>query len=171
MSRADSTSSAQQTVIGVADMAVVKGPAGLLVTYALGSCIAVTVYDPEKKVGGMLHFMLSSSRTNPDKAKQNPAMFGDVGVPALFRQAYDLGASKDRLVVCAAGGAEVLEDNGHFKVGSRNRTMLRKMFWKNNILLAADDTGGSVSRTMRMDLETGRVTVHSNRKERVLWPC
>ncbi|CAK9062681.1 Probable chemoreceptor glutamine deamidase CheD 1, partial [Durusdinium trenchii] len=134
---------------------VSNDPNATLVTYALGSCIAVTVFDPVTHVGGMLHLMLPQSSQSPEKAKTNPCMFADLGIPMLFKSAYELGAKKERLVVCAAGGAEILADGGHFKIGSRNRTMLRKLFWKNSILLAAEDTGGSQSRTMTLRLSDG----------------
>ena len=157
-------------VVGVADIALCDDPSGTLVTYALGSCIGVCIYDPVARVGGLLHFMLPESKINVEKARQSPVMFADTGVPLLFKGAYELGATKHRLIVIAAGGAEVLADDGHFKVGSRNRTMLRKLFWKNNILLTADDTGGSISRTMILKMSDGEVTVRSKGKERTLWP-
>ncbi len=157
-------------VIGVADIALCNDASATLVTYALGSCIGVSIYDPVAQVGGLLHFMLPESKINAEKAAQSPAMFADTGVPMLFKGAYELGAKKGRLIVIAAGGAEVLADDGHFKVGSRNRTMLRKLFWKNNILLSADDTGGSISRTMILKMSDGEVTVRSKGKERTLWP-
>lgn len=156
-------------VVGVADMIVVKDPTAGIVTHALGSCIGVTIYDPTVKVGGMLHFMLPDSKINADKAANNPAMFADTGIPQLFKQAYELGATKENLIVCAAGGAEVLADGGHFKIGSRNRTVLRKLFWKNGILLAADDTGGSNSRTLTLSLVDGTVHVKSKGSEELLW--
>lgn len=157
-------------VVGVADFAVTSGTEGSLITYALGSCIGVTIYDPVANVGGLLHFMLPSSKTNPEKAAANPAMFGDTGIPAMFKAAYDLGAEKSRLIVCAAGGAEIMENENHFKVGTRNRTLLRKIFWKNNILLSADETGGTTSRTIDLQLADGRIAVRSKGEERVLWP-
>lgn len=157
-------------VVGVADVKLTADCDSALVTYALGSCIGVTIYDPVAKVGGMLHFMLPESKVNIEKARANPAMFADTGVPYLFKQAYELGAKKSRLIVCAAGGAEVLADDGHFKVGKRNRTMLRKLFWKNNILLSADDTGGSVSRTLMMTLSDGDIIIRTKGKEKQLWP-
>ncbi len=156
--------------VGIADMNVSADPAVTLVTYALGSCIGVTVYDPVAKVGGMLHLMLPQSSLSPAKAAKSPCMFADTGVPLLFQKAYELGAKKERLVVCAAGGAEILADEGHFKIGSRNRTMLRKLFWKNNVLIAADDTGGTHSRTMTLCLTDGLVTVKNRTEERRLWP-
>ena len=157
-------------VVGVGDIVLCDDAAASLVTYALGSCIGVTIYDPVAHVGGLLHFMLPVSKVNPEKAVQSPAMFADTGVPLLLKGTYELGARKGRLIVVAAGGAEVLADDGHFKVGSRNRTMLRKLFWKNNILLSADDTGGSISRTMILKMSDGEVTVRTKGKERTLWP-
>lgn len=157
-------------VVGVGDLVVTDKPSAMIVTYALGSCIGVTVYDPVAKIGGLLHFMLPSAELNKDKAAANPAMFGDIGIPLLFKSCYEKGAKKERLTVCAAGGAEVLSDDGHFKIGSRNRTLLRKIFWKNNILIAGDETGGSNSRTLSLNMADGTVTVRTQGSERVLWP-
>jgi chemotaxis protein CheD len=156
--------------VGIADLAVTADPGLTLVTYALGSCIGVTVFDPVAGVGGMLHFMLPQSSLNPEKAARSPCMFADSGIPLLFTKAYELGARKERMVVCAAGGAEILADEGHFKIGSRNRTMLRKLFWKNSVLLAAEDTGGTHSRTMTLRLSDGRVTIRNKSEERLIWP-
>lgn len=156
-------------VVGVGDMVVCDDPQVLLVTYALGSCIGVTIYDPVAKVGGLLHFMLPSADLNKEKAAANPAMFGDTGIPLLFKACYEKGARKDRLIVCAAGGAEVLSDDGHFKIGSRNRTLVRKIFWKNNILIAGDETGGSNSRTLSLRMADGTAIVRTQGTERVLW--
>jgi len=157
-------------VVGVGDLIVTSDPSATVVTYALGSCIGVTVYDPVAKVGGLLHFMLPSADLNKDKAAANPAMFGDIGIPLLFKTAYEQGAKKERLIVCAAGGAEVLSDDGHFKIGSRNRTLVRKIFWKNGILLSADETGGSNSRTLSLRMSDGAVAVRTQGTERALWP-
>lgn len=158
-------------VIGVGDMLVTADPGATLVTYALGSCIGVTVYDPVAKVGGLLHFMLPTSELSPEKAAANPAKFGDTGIPLLFKACYEQGAKKERMIVCAAGGAEVLSADGHFQIGSRNRTLLRKLFWKNNVLLAADETGGTSSRTLSLAMTDGRVMVRSQGAERALWPA
>lgn len=157
--------------VGIADMVMTSDSNATLITYALGSCIGVTVYDPVAGVGGMLHFMLPQSSLSPEAAKRSPFKFADTGVPLLFKQAYELGAKKERLIVCAAGGAEILADEGHFKIGSRNRTMLRKLFWKNSILLAAEDTGGAHSRTMTMRMADGIVTVKNKSEERTIWPA
>lgn len=157
-------------VVGVADLQVSRDPSKSIITYALGSCIGVTLYDPVAKVAGMLHFMLPESSVSVEKAAANPAMFGDAGLPILFDKVLAAGAKRERLVVCAAGGAEVLADDGHFRIGNRNRTILRKIFWKLNILLAADDTGGQHSRTMTIRLSDGQIHLRSQGKETILWP-
>lgn len=165
------TATPGRVVVGIADMALTGDAATTLVTYALGSCIGVTIFDPVARVGGMLHFMLPQGSLNPEKAAANPYMFADTGVPGLFTRAYQLGAKKERMIVCAAGGAEILADEGHFKIGSRNRTILRKIFWKNNVLIAAEDTGGSHSRTMTLRMSDGHVTVKNKGEERTIWPA
>lgn len=150
-------------------MALTKNPEGVLVTFALGSCIGVTIYDPIAKVGGMLHLMLPQASCSPEKAQKLPCMFADTGVPLLFKKAYGLGAMKERLIVCVAGGAEILADESNFKIGAHNLTMLRKLFLKNNVVIAAEDTGGKNSRTMTLNMKNGQVTIKSKNEERVLW--
>jgi chemotaxis protein CheD len=152
-------------VVDIADYRVSGDFRDLLVTYSLGSCIGVTIWDPEVKVGGMIHFMLPDSSLSPAKAKTNPAMFADTGVPLLFRTAYESGVVKKRIVVKVAGGSQLLDDNGTFNIGKRNYIMLRKIFWKNGILIGAEDVGGSISRTMRLEIGTGRVTLKTREGE------
>ena len=152
-------------VVDIADLAVSNDPAESLITYSLGSCIGVVVHDPAAHVGGMLHYMLPDSQLSPEKARLSPAMFCDTGVPKLFRAAYELGAAKQRLVVKVAGGAQLLDDNGTFNIGKRNYLALRKIFWKNGVLIAAENVGGSLSRTVRLDVATGAVTVKSRNQE------
>jgi len=147
------------TVVDIADSVVSADPNDTIITYSLGSCIGVTLWDPEVRVGGMIHYMLPESSLSPEKAKLKPAMFADTGIPALFRAAFDLGAVKKRLIVKVAGGSQLLDDNGTFNIGKRNFIMLRKLFWKNNVLIDADHVGGSISRTIRLNVGTGKVTL------------
>jgi len=151
--------------IDIADVRVSDDPRADLVTYSLGSCIGITIWDPKVRVGGMLHYMLPDSTLSPDKAKERPAMFADTGVPMLFRSAYELGAAKKRLIIKLAGGSSLLDDNGTFNIGKRNYVMLRKIFWKNGILIDSEHIRGSFSRTLRMNVGTGRVTVKIRGKE------
>jgi chemotaxis protein CheD len=152
-------------VVDIADLAVSGDPTTTLITYSLGSCIGLTIWDPVACVGGMLHYMLPESQLAPEKAKSSPAMFCDTGVPKLFRAAYELGAVKTRLVVRVAGGSQLLDDHGTFNIGKRNYLALRKLFWKNGILITAEDVGGAVSRTVKLDVGVGTVTVKSRNQE------
>jgi chemotaxis protein CheD len=118
-----------QLVVDIADFAVSNDVGTTLITYSLGSCIGVVVWDPVVHVGGMLHYMLPESSLSPEKAKSSPAMFCDTGVPRLFKAAYELGAEKKRLVVKVAGGSLLLDDNGTFNIGKRNYLALRRCAW------------------------------------------
>ncbi len=158
-------------VVGVGDMKVSNDPDSVLVTYALGSCIGVGIYDPVVKVGGVLHYMLPDSDIDPVKASNNPFMFGNTGIPLLFKETYKLGASKNRLKVLVLGGSQILDQNGLFNIGKRNHTVLRKMFWKNNIIVDFEEVGGTVNRTLKLEVKTGEAIMKISGTEvrRIPW--
>jgi chemotaxis protein CheD len=139
-----------------------------LVTHALGSCLGLMVFDPVAKVGGLLHAMLPLSSINPQKAQANPAMFVDTGVPLLFHRLYEQGALKGRLVVKAAGCGNPMGKNEVFKIGERNYTVLKKLLWKNNILLESEDVGGTISRTIHFDVASGEIMLSTGGNKRLL---
>jgi len=157
------TQRVNQTV-GISDMKTSNSRHDVLVTYSLGSCIGLSLYDPVALVGGLIHCMLPLSRTDPAKANRTPAMFVDTGVPLLLRTVFELGATRENLVAKVAGGALLLDEKKLFKIGQRNYTVLRKVLWKNNILIAAEDVGGTFARTMYLDMGTGTTTVKSGRR-------
>lgn len=152
-------------VVDIADLKVSRDPNATLITYSLGSCIGIAIYDASARVGGMLHYMLPESSISPEKAKAAPAMFADTGIPKLFRAAYELGASKARLIVKVAGGSQLLDDNGTFNIGKRNYLALRKILWTNGVMIKAEDVGGALSRTLKLDIATGDVTLRSRNQE------
>jgi len=143
-------------VVGVGDCRVSKDPSDRLITYALGSCIAVAIYDPVARVGGLLHYLLPDSKIDPEKAAQNPFRFADTGIPALFHRAYSMGADKKRLSVIVAGGAQVLASE-LFQVGKRNQLALKKIMWRAGVLIQREEVGGENSRTIHMSVDTGSV--------------
>jgi chemotaxis protein CheD len=151
--------------VDISDLKVSANPEDLLVTYALGSCIAVVVHDPVRVAGGMIHYMLPLSETSPEKAKTRPAMFADTGIPLLFQSMYALGCQKKDLVVKVAGGGALYDDKGLFSIGKRNYTILRKMFWKAGVIVSSEDVGGAKSRTTRLYVGSGRCTVASHGQE------
>jgi len=151
-------------VVGVADMHVSANKGDVIITHALGSCLGIAIYDPVACVGGLLHVMLPLSTVDPVRAAANPCIFVDTGVPKLFLECYKAGAQKQRIVVRVAGGATAYgdEDEDLFQIGRRNMTMLRKLLWKNGVLIDAYDVGGRDSRTMSLEIGTGIVAVRAN---------
>jgi len=146
-------------VVGVADMVVSNDSSAELVTYSLGSCLGITVYDPVRKIGGLLHIMLPESKIDAAKAVSTPLMFVDTGVPRLFQAVCNLGAERSRLAVKVAGGAHLLDEQGIFNIGERNANALRSLLARNGYAIHAWDVGGLSSRTLRLNLTTGEVTI------------
>ena len=142
--------------VGVGDLAVSANPADEIVTYALGSCLGLLVHDPVARVGGLLHVMLPSSSIIEHDASQRPERYVDTGVPMLFKACYQLGAQKSRMIIKVAGGSSSTSEDS-FEIGKRNLLALRKLLWKNGVLIEAWDTGGvGVSRTVGLEIGTGR---------------
>lgn len=156
----------QQIIVGVGDCKWSDSPDEVLVTYALGSCIAIAIHDPVAGVAGLLHFALPDSRGHRDRAAANPYYFADTGIPILFKSAYRMGAAKQRLSVRLAGGASTMFEDDHFQIGQKNHTAARRILWRAGVLIAAENVGGAESRTVRLDARTGRFWwVRPNREE------
>jgi chemotaxis protein CheD len=149
-------------VVGVSDLKVSDNIDETIITYALGSCLGITAYDPVAKVGGLVHVMLPLSKADPEKARQKPAMYVDTGFQLLLNAIYKLGAKKQNLEIIVAGGASMkqAESEDYFKIGKRNFTILRKLLWKNGFMIAKQDVGGSSSRTMTLAIGDGLVTIN-----------
>lgn len=145
--------------VGMADYKVGKSPA-TLISYGLGSCIGVSLYDPQLKVGGLLHIMLPDSKQA--RASDNPAKFADTGVPLMLKDVLALGAVKSRLVAKLAGGAQMFAFQNAtdvMRVGSRNAEAVKKLLQANGIRIIAEDTGGTYGRTVSIDLTNGSYKV------------
>jgi chemotaxis protein CheD len=152
-----SAASTNQIIVGISDCHISDNPQSVLATHALGSCIAVVIHDPVAAVGGMLHFMLPESSLDREKAQQNPFMFADTGIPLLFRGTFERGADRKRLVVQLAGGAQMMDEAGVFNIGKRNYLAAKKLLWKNGFMTKAEAVGGTVSRTVRLEVGSGRL--------------
>jgi chemotaxis protein CheD len=151
-----------QHTVGISEMAVTSGPEDVLVTYSLGSCVGLALFDPTIRLGGMIHCMLPLSKIDEQKAAANPAMFTDTGVSALLQEMFNRGAERGRIVATVAGGGSLLDEKGLFKIGERNYAVLRKVLWKNNILIKGEDVGGTAPRTMYLYLASGKTLIKSN---------
>ena len=150
--------------VGMADLNICKTP-NVITTLGLGSCIGLTFYDPVRKMGGMVHYMLPDStliRNNTNIAK-----FADTGIQELLKRVLEAGASRTRLVAKIAGGAKMFGLSGGSSisnVGEKNAIAARKILKQLNIPLVAEDTGLDYGRTIELHCETGEFYIKAIKK-------
>lgn len=150
-----------QHIVGISDMKMTTDPTDVIITYSLGSCVGVTVYDTRLKIGALVHCLLPLSKTDKARAETSPCMFVDTGMMSLISAMMEKGSKQRDLIACVAGGATIIDQKKTFNIGERNYAVLRKVLWKNNILIAAEDIGGSSARTMYLEMESGKSFVKS----------
>ena len=149
----------ERLVVGVGDMAVSNRPNMTISTFALGSCVGIAAYDPQKKVGGMIHIMLPESRLSPERAAKNPACFADTGIPRFFKTFQGMEASLQKLRIFVGGGANVMANADYFKVGERNLRAINHEFTKLGLKAHYHATGGCHNRTLHLALQDGSLTL------------
>lgn len=151
--------------IGIGDMKVLRQE-GTLITYALGSCIGITLYDPVIKLGGLLHIMLPTAGNQTG----TPFKFADSGIREMLRKMAAYGGVKRRYVCKIAGGAQMFQMTGPIgNIGERNIASVRQVFQEEQIRIQGEDVGKNYARTMLIDVGTGTVKVRSmGRKELIL---
>ena len=154
----------ERAVIGIGEFAVTTALDAEIVTHALGSCVAVCLWDPVTHVAGMLHFLLPESKLNAERAARQPGTFADTGVPMLFQAAYKAGAVKSRLRVHLLGGAAIIGGPNGLDVGRRNALIAKKLLWQNGVLVKGESLGGTDTRTVSLLASTGRVQVTRGRE-------
>jgi chemotaxis protein CheD len=152
-----------QKVIGIADLAVGKD-SDSLVTYALGSCVGIALWDAEKKQGGLVHIMLPSSRENSNPA-DNFRKFADTGIQELIQSLGLMGSPKNKLVAKIAGGAKMFATNSSlFNIGERNVEAVKRYLQLMKIPIKASDTGLDYGRTVFFHTDTGILEVKATNK-------
>jgi chemotaxis protein CheD len=157
MLSADQTEFARSLQVGMADFVVVQNQNAVLRTPPLGACLGVSIYDPAAKVGGLLHSLLPDSGIDPARAASRPGMFLDSGLAAMLQKARESGASLGNLVVCAAGGARILDETSYFNIGHRNFEVLTGLLAQLGLNLRAQQVGGLSNRSMQLNAWTGEV--------------
>lgn len=148
--------------VGLGELKVSRRPEVVLVTYGLGSCIALTAYDPVLRVGAMAHIILPLE-ISPSPHNQ-PAKFGNKAVAAILNAMLKNGASRDRLLFKMAGGANViplLYNSRELNIGPRNIEAVTEALKEEGIWLAGCDVGGNTGRTMKFFIESGRAVVQA----------
>lgn len=146
-------------VVGIGEYRVSADPHSEIITYSLGSCVGLTIFDPVAKVGGMLHALLPSSTHAYDAAEKLSHKYVDTACIALFHAVYSLGGQKSRLQVKLAGGGDFLDEKKMFRIGEKNVAAVEDLLGKNLVKISGRHTGERLSRTMRLQLDTGKVTV------------
>ena len=147
--------------IGMAELDICLPP-DAITTLGLGSCVGVVLYDPTKKICGMVHVMLPDS--TKIKNNENIAKFADTGVDELMRRVIAAGAVRKNLVAKIAGGAQMFafkSDNDMLRVGDRNVEATKQKLKALQIPLLAEDTGKNSGRTIEFYPETGELLVKS----------
>ena len=146
-------------IVGIADMKMAqKGER--LITYALGSCIGICLYDPQIKLAAMVHIMLP---INMEAGRKNTFKYADTGIRETLNQMVAKGAVKGRITAKIAGGARMFEVNGGTlgSIGERNSESVHQVLRRENIRLLWEDVGGKVARTMEFDSATGNGIIRS----------
>ena len=146
--------------VGIGDMKFTRG-SGIVITYALGSCIGITFYDPVLKLGRLLHIMLPN-KTDPN----DPRVFkyADSGIREMIRKLSAFGMVKSRTIVKIAGGAKMFDIKGNMdfgNIGQRNAAMVKKVLMEERMRITSEDTGGAYARTMLLDVATGDVIIRT----------
>lgn len=153
---------ARRVSVGIGQLAISKDATDVLVAYGLGSCIGISCYDPQTRVGGLAHVLLPNSEGKRSEERE-PARFADTGIDLLLKQLAALGASPRRMLVKVAGGAAVLgpANAEKFKIGERNAEAIKERLKHHGISPVAVDLGGTKGRTLEVHIATGKTFVRT----------
>jgi chemotaxis protein CheD len=154
-------------IVGLGDLYASKTPGVVIKSLGLGSCVGIVAIAPKLRAVGLCHVVLPSSTIDPQKAQEIPGYFADTGITAFFREFQKIGvASPKDLIIKLTGGASVMDPNQTFDIGKRNILATRKALWKHHLAALAEDVGGTFSRTVWVEVDTGRVFIESPGKGR-----
>ena len=139
--------------VGIADMKMAQR-SGMLITYALGSCIGICLYDQQIKLAALVHIMLP---LNMEPGRKNTMKYADTGVRETLKMMESKGASRSRITAKIAGGAKMFEIKGGSlsNIGQRNIESVHNTLKREGVKLLQEDVGGTVARTLLFDVSTG----------------
>jgi chemotaxis protein CheD len=154
--------------VGIAELKIACAPQ-VLKAYGLGSCLAVALYDPHTRLGGLVHSLLPQQRYG-DPPGGLPK-FVDAAIRLMAKELSLAGADPARLLAKTAGGANMFE--GHYltlmqSIGARNARSARETLRELGIPLVGEEVGGNRGRTVTFDLATGRLLVYCARDDRTV---
>ncbi len=131
-----------------------------LITYALGSCIGICLYEPQLKLAALIHIMLP---LNMETGRKNAYKYADTGIRTTLREMEMKGARRAAITAKIAGGARMFEVSGGSlgNIGQRNSESVHQILRMEKIRLVWEDVGGTIARTMEFDSATGNGTIRS----------
>lgn len=150
--------------VGMADLKAGKNPDSII-SYGLGSCVGIALYDPQTKIGGLAHIMLPDS--TQARATDNKAKFADTALPVLLDEVLALGGSRSRLTAKIAGGSQMFsfaQATDVMRIGDRNAEAVRAVLKSMSIRLVAEDVGGNYGRTVELLLDSGAFLIKTVNK-------
>ena len=157
----------KKTIVDVAEMQISSTGDEIFIAPSLGSCVAISLYDPGICAGGLLIFMLPKmADVSFPGADQFTFMFGDTGIPAFLKAAQAYGMIKERLQVSLAGGGQIVGQNGSFNIGQRNCHIAKEFIAAAGLDIQDQNLGGIFNRTLQMTLADGKIQI-SNAGQKV----
>lgn len=150
----------QTITIGISDLNVATN-GDVLVTYALGSCVGICLYDETVKVAGLSHIMLPTSEGFNPSGKEL-WKFADTAIPELIKKMEEKGANKFRIKAKIAGGAQMFpgfNNSSLSSIGERNIVAVKETLKKNRIPILAEDVGADYGRTQFFDSANGQMKI------------
>lgn len=154
-----------KTDVGIGEFIVSKDQQDVIKTYALGSCVAVIMYDKMNKVAGMIHIALPDSTVNPKKAQTRPGFFADTGLPLFLDEMKKKGAVRNSTWIKLAGGSNIMDEGNTFDIGRRNAIAIKRYLWKKGLGVIKEDIGGNISRTVSIAVSTGEVLLSNSERK------
>ncbi len=146
-------------LVKLADIAVSNSPEDVLMVFGLGSTAAVLLHDMESKTGGIVHFMLPDSTSDPGRSSEYPAMFANSGIPLLLKECLQKGARKEALTAKLVGGSYLLGKGLSRTISDGNVAAAKKIMKGLGIPISAEDTGGNHNRAVRLDIASGKTSL------------
>ena len=144
--------------VGLGEVKFSDDPSEVLVAFGLGSCLGISIYDPETGKTGLLHAVLPINNNNDLLSPK----FVDSGIQALVEEFTKMGIDVRKVVIKIVGGATMLVTSGlTFDIGERNILAAKDFMEKQKLVISFNNVGGNIGRTMRIYVDDGRVTVRS----------
>ena len=151
--------------VDMADLKISSAP-NILKSSGIGSCIVITIYDVEKRIGGLAHVML------PDSTPEGIAPTTKYAVNAIeqmLNQMAGRGTNVRDLEACLVGAGNVLQKTDD-TICDNNIGSITAILSQKNIPIRASALGGIRRKSIFLDIETGIVTYsEGNGSERPLW--